>query len=208
MSHLLRALGLFLILATTSAAACTVKPVRGWDAQIDPAKINAKLISQSITAYTNQARCASGRSALKYDKNLTKASDIHSAWMAKASTMTHTQNVGKHRDLVKRLKASRSKFKVTAAENIGRMSRMTFQGSNRFKIIDASACKFAISNNAPIPPRSYENLAQEIVALWMTSPTHKKNILKSKVKRHGAMIGFDPKGKHCGDFYITQVFAG
>ena len=199
---------IFFLLFTQTAQACTVKLPRGSDAVVDPKKVNDKLMSQTILAYTNQARCAAGQKPLKYDKKLTTAADIHSAWMAKARKMTHTSNVSGQTDLAARLKKTRATFKVTAAENIGKLSRMAFPRGASFRIKDAAACKFTTKDGSPIPSQSYQSLAREIVGLWMASPSHKKNIMKPRVLRHGATVGFDAKGQHCGDYFVTQVFAG
>lgn len=198
----------FVITAPMAATACNAKRVRGSDAVINPEKINANLMSKAILAYTNQARCEAGRSNLKHNRALTEAATIHSIWMGNSRKMVHNSNIRKQRDLGARLKLTGAKFRVTAAENIGKLSRMAFPRGVAFRIKDASSCQFTWNNGAPINPQTYDSLAREIVGLWMASPSHRANIMIAQVKRHGAMIGFDRKGPHCGDYFVTQVFAG
>lgn len=197
-----------LFLVPSLAMSCSLTRVKGANTAINPNKINDGVLAASILAYTNQARCKAGRSALKSDKALIKMAQVHSKWMAGAQKMSHKSTVRGWKTLGDRLKKARAKFRVTAAENIGTTSYLAFPRGVQFKIVNAAKCQYKYNNGKPIPAHTYDSLAKEIVGLWMASPKHKANIMIKQVDRHGATVRYDPKAQQCGKFYATQVFAG
>lgn len=194
-------------LLPTAAAACP-KPSYS-AAQHNPIptrNINQRLFSDALRKEASYARCKQGYSKLKTANGLTGIASSHSKWMAKASKLSHTSSVPGQKKFSLRIKISGVKFR-SAAENIARFNRYQL-GTTAFKIISKSGCKFASSSGQEIAAHTYASMAQTVVAGWMGSSGHRKNLLIRRIKYTGGGIGFDPSGDFCGHFYITQDYAG
>ena len=86
--------------------------------------------------------------------------------------------------------------------------RSTPIDGSSFRIHDAAACGFATASGQPIPPHSYNSLARTMVGLWMKSSGHRRNILDPKVSMVATAVGFAAGAPYCGQFYLSQDFAG
>jgi uncharacterized protein YkwD len=206
---------LALVLAATAAlcaapavaAACGRALPAGADAVIEAgAKIDQDRIDAAIRAEVNHHRCKAGLSGLAAAKGLRRVAGTHAGWMARTGDLSHRSTVAGQTTTLTRLKASGLRFRA-GSENIGYLARYRIDGAP-FRIRDAASCGFADPSGRPIPPHSYASLAQQIVGLWMQSPTHRRNILDPRVSKVGSAIGFDAAAPNCGRFYVSQSFAG
>ena len=186
------------------AAACTLKKPAGSDTIPVPGKIKTDLLSKSILAHSNLARCKKGRKGMVYSKKLTKASSGHAEWMAKARKVTHTSTKSRHKNPGDRLKRAGAKFR-TGAENLAATPRMAIPQGKKVGITDAAKCQFTYKGK-PVPARSYDSLAAELVRLWINSKVHRDNLLNPNFKQMGAAVGFDKKAPMCGMFFAAQMF--
>jgi len=209
LQHHVRFVAIVLIMVVTdfhAARACTVAPVTGSEALIRVEAINQRLISATILAEVNNARCRAGLRAVAASGGLAQVAAKHSGWMAGAGQLSHDSTLVGLASLRDRLAASGHSRKG-GTENIGQVQRYLVDTVPGFRITDAATCRFATDDGQPIPAHSYRSLAHTIVDLWMKSPAHKANILNRKVRSLGSGIAFDGKAPWCGVFFLTQTFS-
>jgi len=168
--------------------------------------IDQALFSRAMQMEADYARCRRGRAHVATAPELTEAAAGHSRWMAGARRLDHDSTVPGRRSLKARMRATGLRFR-SAAENIAAFDRYRFP-DGAFRIRNADACIFATQAGKPIPPHSYASLAQAVIAGWMNSPGHRKNLLHRRIRLVGAGLGFDPTAPYCGRFYITQDYLG
>jgi len=201
--------GAALLLALPTAAdACARKVSKAAAQTVVPAsRINQKLLGDAVRAEVNYHRCRVGLSEVaSAGTPLAKEARNHSRWMAKSQQLTHRSTVPGRASLKQRIKASGLPFR-TGSENIGMVHRYQID-NRRFKILNASQCKFATPQGQPLPAHSYASLARQIVDLWMDSPPHRRNILDRQARKVSTAVAFDPNAKYCGRYWLTQNFIG
>ncbi len=201
--------GTVLLFTLPSAAdACTRKVSKTAAQTIVPAtRINQKLLSDSVRHEVNYHRCRAGLSPVaNAGAPLAKEARAHSRWMAKSQQLTHRSTVPGRASLKQRIRASGVNFRI-GSENIGMVHRYRID-NRRFRIVNASQCKFATQQGQPLPAHSYASLARHIVNLWMNSPGHRRNILDRGAKQVSTAVAFDPKAQYCGRYWLTQNFIG
>lgn len=194
-------------LLSGAAPACSRASVGGADAPIRPeSRIDQALADAAIRAELNYQRCRAGLPALTEAGGLRKVAGQHAKWMAQARTLSHRSGTPGQATTLARIKASGVKFRA-GSENIGQIARFQIDGRS-FRIAASSSCQFLGGSGGTIPPHSYSSLARTIVAYWMASSAHRRNILDRRVTRVGSGVGFDPSGPYCGSYYVSQNFAG
>jgi uncharacterized protein YkwD len=193
--------------AAGTASACSRDTVSGANAVIDPrGGIDAALLDAAIRSELNYHRCKAGRSALSGNVGLRQVAGTHAKWMAKTATVSHQSGVAGQSTLKARMSTSGVKFRA-GSENIGMVHRFRIDGQS-FRIRDAGSCSFATQAGETIGAHSYGTLARHMVDLWMASSKHRKNILDPKVSMVGSAAGFNAKAPYCGQFFMSQNFAG
>lgn len=201
--HIFLIVGFVSLIAGAASAACTKPGYSGAFLKAIPTKgINQDLFSQALTLEASYVRCQKGRKALGDAAQFVKVSAGHSVWMASKRKLDHKGARG----FRGRMRSGGVQFK-TAAENIAAVERFQFP-SGQFKIRNASACKFASQSGQAIPVHSYASLAQTVIAGWMGSNGHRKNLLNRRMKLAAGGLGFDASAPHCGRYYITQNYFG
>jgi uncharacterized protein YkwD len=199
------AVAIALSLAAGSAAACSRSMPAGADTVIQPGqKINSALIDAAVRVEVNYHRCKAGLSALQSSPNLAKVAETHARWMAKSLKVSHKSSVGGQSTLKARLSTSGVKFR-TGAENIGMVHRFRIDGMS-FKI--RGECAFATGGGQSIPAHTYASLARTVVGYWMASPGHRKNVLNRQVSMVGSGAALNTNAPYCGQFFLSQNFAG
>ncbi|MFQ5438787.1 MAG: CAP domain-containing protein [Paracoccaceae bacterium] len=168
--------------------------------------IDQALFSRALMIEANFVRCQHRRRPLKLKRSLTDVSAAHSRWMARARNLSHASTVPGKRRLFGRALASRLPFR-RASENLVALSHYRF-GPEKFRILNASACRFAYHDGRAVPRHTYASLARDSVAMWMNSPGHRRNLLARGARLTGSGVGFDPHAPYCGTFYITQEYLG
>lgn len=198
----------FLLTQPSAADACTRNVTKTAAQTVVPAgRINQKLLSDAVREEVNYHRCRAGLSPVSNaGAPLAKEARAHSRWMAKSQQLTHRSTVPGRASLKQRIRASGVNFR-TGSENIGMVHRYQID-NRRFKILNASQCKFATQSGQPLPAHSYASLARHIVNLWMDSPGHRRNILDRQAKKVSTAVAFDPNAQYCGRFWLTQNFIG
>lgn len=198
-------LGLSLLPVVQAFAACAKPDYSSAMQKVIPTSgINQAQFSQALQMAASFARCKAGGGPLATHPKLTAVAALHSQWMAKNSKLSHKSTVSGMQTMANRLRSTG--LGVSAgAENIAGFDRFVFP-TEPFKITSASACKFKTQSGKPIPAHSYASLAEMVVAGWMGSSGHRKNLLNKRYKQAGGGIGFDAKAQFCGRFYITQDY--
>lgn len=207
LAPILAALALLALPGTALANACSKPKYSAAFLKPIPTRgIDQALFSRAMQMEADYARCSKGRSHVATEDRLTGIAAGHSKWMAGARKLSHNSTLAGKRTLKARVKGAGLRFK-TAAENIAAFDRFRFP-KGAFKIRNASACKFATQAGKPIAAHSYASLAQTVVAGWMKSPGHRKNLLHGRIRLVGAGLGFDASAPYCGRFYVTQDYLG
>ncbi len=208
-AHAAAALAAFVVLsAAGSSSACSRASVAGAEAMVQPGSgINVALVDAAILSELNYQRCKAGRGALSANAGLRDVAATHAKWMARTATVSHKSGVAGQSTLKARMSSSGVKFHA-GSENIGMVHRYKIDGGAMFRIRDAGSCSFATSAGQPIGAHSYGSLARQMVDLWMASSGHRKNILDPKVSMVGSAAAFNANAPHCGQFYLSQNFAG
>lgn len=203
------AAGCLLTVVTVGGAEACTRSVSAKAAQtvVPAARINQTLLNQAIRAEVNFHRCRAGLSPLAdAGRGMSREATKHSEWMAKTQQLTHRSTVAGAATLKQRIKNAGIRIR-TGSENIGMVHRYQID-NRRFKIIDSNACQFTTQDGQPLPAHSYATLARHVVALWMESPGHRKNILDRRVTKMSTAVAFDPNAQYCGRFWLTQNFVG
>ena len=197
---------ILLIAPTAVAAACRAPVFPAGSARTIPAdRPDQGLFSAAVLAAVNAERCKAGRGELAGEGGLTGVAAAHAGWMARAQKLSHRSTTPGQTSLKAWLKASGATFR-TGAENIAAYDRYAY-GTQVFVVKDAARCRFT-QNGRAVPAHSYESLARAVVAGWMASSGHRKNILDRRMKLVGSGLALDRKAPNCGRFYIAQDFAG
>ena len=203
------ALAVAITVALGSAAeACARKTVSGGSKLVPQNRIDQAVLDRAILAEVNYWRCKRGLSKLKGTSKLRKTATNHSKYMAKVRSLTHKSRVSGQQTTAARITGSGLSKVRRGSENIGVLYRYQFDAGRRFKIASSAQCQFATNSGKPIPPHTYSSLARMIVKLWMESPSHRVNILDRNVQMTASAAWFDPRASYCGQFYVTQQFAG
>ena len=192
---------------TVSASACDRPTVAGGQTIVEPSgKFNQRIFDEAIRSEVNFYRCKSGLKPLAAAPRLARVAQTHAKWMAKATTVSHNSTVAGQSTVKARIIASGIPIRA-GSENIGMVHRFQIDGSS-FRIRDSAACNFANAAGQQIPAHSYNSLARHMVGLWMGSSGHRRNILDPKVSMVATGAGFQPNTPYCGQFFVSQDFAG
>lgn len=192
--------------STTADAGCSSKRVSGENKPVPAAGLNQALLDKLIIDQVNLERCRRGLSVLQLNTGLRTQAANHSKWMAQSQTLSHKARSGSAKRLKDRLRKSGVRFR-TGAENIGMVPLYNI-ARKRFLIRSSSACQFTSTNGHTLGRHSYRSLANLIVREWMASSGHRKNILSRKMRFAGSGAAVQPRAKHCGAVFLTQIFAG
>lgn len=171
------------------------------------AKPSQSTWSKALLLATNEARCKQRRGSLRGSGGLVKAAATHSRNMSRTRTFGHTTRVSGSQTMKKRIRGAGVRYR-RAAENISRLPAFQFRFNQNYRIVNASACEFHYSGTSSrIPQQTYESLAKTVVAQWMASPGHRKNLLLGGIDKMGGGVAFSNTGA-CGRYYITQNLTG
>jgi len=198
-------IGVLAIPTGQALAACTAPSYSSAMRKAIPTTgINQAQFSQALQLAASFVRCKAGTKPLALHPKLTTVAATHSQWMAKHAKLSHKSTVSGMQSMAIRLRSTGLRIGA-GAENIAGFERYNFP-AGAFTITNAATCKFKSQSGKPIPAHSYASLAETVVAGWMGSPGHRKNLLNRQYQHTGGGLGFDPKAQFCGRFYITQDY--
>jgi uncharacterized protein YkwD len=175
--------------------------------RIGKEKVDVQLLEAAIFHQTNLARVALKLPVLKHSWAMQWMARQHSTEMAALQYFEHTSPVPENRTMGDRLKKV-GLVNVTAAENIAVLPAKEM-GSGSYIIRDnpdGSEVMIDQATGAKIDYCTYEGLAKAVVAQWMNSPTHRKNIVDKRYQYLGIGVGRGLYDKGQDSFYMTQNF--
>lgn len=192
--------------ALASQGSCNTQLSRTADSRtVSADALDQGLFNDAILYYVNIERCNRGLTPLRSDNKLIRATSQHSRHMASNAYVSHKSQQSGYRNLRDRLAKARVNYRV-AGENV--IKSFVFAFNRQAVGGDRANCKFNYkSNGNPVPRHTYDTLAKDLVALWMASATHRKNILHRDYRRAGATFGVDADLNYCGTVYAAQNFA-
>lgn len=196
------------IFASAAAAECTrTMPARAETTLIPDRAIDQNLLDAAVRQEVNFHRCRAGLRGLKAaGKRVEKMAEGHATWMASTQMLSHRSTLPGRVSLRDRFARSGVSYQ-SGAENLGMVHRYQID-NRRFKILDASTCKFADSQGNALGPHSYGSLAREIVQLWMESPKHRENVLHRDLREVATAAVADGRSGYCGRLWVAQNFVG
>ncbi len=202
------ATALVISLATAQAQSCSRAGLPASAAQVVPTNnLNQSLFNQAVLSEVNFARCKAGLSPVQLAAGLMDVADKHANWMARKGTLSHRSTVRGQTSVQERVLASGLNVR-RGSENIGNLPRYQFGGSRKIFVKNSARCEFTTTSGRQISPHSYATLASEIVGMWMDSSGHRKNVLDRNATAIGSALGYDASASFCGQYFLSQNFAG
>lgn len=197
-------LAVVLLAMASPSWACYRTPSSGH--YIPQSGIDQAVLSRAILKEVNYVRCRKGLPSLALaPRKLTHVAEGHSAWMAANGQMSHQGGRQTGRTLTDRVRRAGLSPR-TYAENLAYLPRFQF-GGRHFRVSDRATCSFTTMDGRSVSAHSYESLARTVVAMWMDSPGHRRNLL-SKSQREMVAAARVMPDDYCGRFYVTQIFTG
>lgn len=200
------ALGLTIAFGSAAYAGCARLVVSGAD-QTMPAKgaLNQGLLERALLAEVNYRRCRIGRDALSPISKLREPARNHSAWMAGAMRLSHRSSVAGRATPADRVRSAGLRPRAYA-ENLAQIP--LYNLTPRFRVVDQARCRFVTPGGRRVGLHSYASFAYKVVALWMESPGHRRNLVSRKTTHLASAAVVNPRSNYCGDIFVTQIFVG
>ncbi|MEL6168951.1 MAG: CAP domain-containing protein [Pseudomonadota bacterium] len=193
--------------SATAADACGRATLPGDVHQVIPQNgIDDLLLDVAIRAEVNRMRCGYGLPPVnRAPDRLASVANDHSVWMAGSGRLSHKSTARGRQTLGQRIAASQVRVQV-ASENLAVLPRYRF-GDRRFFVENAGACRFKTTRGETVKAHTYYTMSKEVVARWMASPGHRRNILDPSA-RALSTAGAGSQSGTCGRVWITQKFVG
>jgi uncharacterized protein YkwD len=168
---------------------------KAFNEQIDIKNFNSELLNAAVFFVTNEIRKKNKLPFLKYNSALEAAANMHSTDMAKDDFFSHTNTKNKkHKEPEDRATLAGIQ-NPHIAENITEGFILQYN-SNESVITGESGIFYKDENYIPIPSRTYLELADDLLKIWMNSKAHRENILAADALELG-----------CGSaFYVMKDF--
>ncbi len=151
------------------------------------------LIESLVREKVDSLRLSRHLNALRYDFVLNKAAEDHAFYLMARQEVSHYQRFYKKHDVMQRLLYFGAENLTLAGENVlwQHPRRLLHWDKNRKKYI----ARFFYT---------YDSLAASIVAAWVKSPSHYRNLLKPGYTTTAVAVAFDNRKK---ELTCVQVFA-
>ena len=177
------------------------------------------LFGTALVHYVNVERCAQGLSTLAPIPGLNAAATQHAQDMARLDFFDHVSPVPGRETLANRL-APTGVSLSRIAENLGQTFMVAYEPGREYRTVNASTCAFTYDFGAGVtdtvgtlvgrpphllPRNSYATAAQALVAGWMASPGHRRNMLDPAFTRHGGGFAVSEPQTLCGRILATQI---
>ena len=176
------------------------------DRTVEPGGLDQALMARAIRIGINRERCQRSLVPLGEASSATRAATRYAQTMARYGFLAHRSPVQGAETFSKRLAAEHARYRM-AGENLARTPLYAL-GQKPFVVVDGGRCLFSRTNGQPIPKRSYRVLGDHLVAMWMGSAEHRKNMLHPEFRRVGLGVGIRPETGTCGEVFAAAVFLG
>ncbi|MEM6785066.1 MAG: CAP domain-containing protein [Bacteroidota bacterium] len=188
---------LTLFLTVLSAGGCTITPPTTEDRRAEavesappapPSSLSIAAIERAVFEAANEARRQQGLAALGPDAALAQIARKHSARMATAGFFAHRDDLGQQP--ADRAQADGYDYR-RFGENLFRGALWDTRTTRRSPLGEVS-----VAYNWHTPA----TLADEVVEGWLTSPSHRDNLLSPDYARMGIGVATDDES----DVFVTQ----
>ena len=168
-----------------------------FQAEVDPADPNQRLLSGALRRLVNGERCRRGLAPLGLSQPAVRAAAGQAGTMARYNMMSHTSPLPGRETLERRLAAEQIARYRLAAENIARSAAASL-GQREGVCLGRSAT----------PDATYAELAEGLFGMWIQSEKHRRNILEPRFRAVGSGIAVNPEKYSCGEVTAAMVFLG
>jgi hypothetical protein len=161
------------------------------DFAIDPPNLSSKYLTYLVKLGIDSVRNLKKLTPLQFDSHLEAAAQDHALYLLSNPNAGHYQKIQNKRSVADRIDFYGGSFKRTG-ENIQQSSLI--EQINLYKHID----NYTFRNGY------YRQTARNIVAGWVSSPPHYKNLLQTDFRFTGVAIGYDTLSNV---LRVVQVFS-
>ena len=182
-----------------SAASCqaVTAPASKFDAQVNPAEPNQRLMSQAFQRVVNRERCRQGLEPLGRSPAAIQAAAGHARTMATYDFMGHDSPIIGRETLERRLDAEGIGSFRFAAENVARSAASALSPRD-----DICLDRVAAAN------ATYAHLAEGLYNMWIASSSHRTSVLQPRADALGAGVAVNPRKYQCGEVAAAMVLVG
>ncbi len=176
---------------------------------IDFENIDLALLDAAVFHETNRRRVENDLPALDFEPVLREAAAVQVRGMIRMQTISH-----KHPDADKKTLGDRFGLLGIDTDMLAENVAMTFgisyeSGTKVYKQRKAGRMVFSDKpGGTPIPPHTYASFSEHLLAEWMASPGHRRNILTKDLMTLGTSSLHDRSALGMDAFYSAQEFAG
>jgi uncharacterized protein YkwD len=156
------------------------------DKTVDYSNPDTSILDAAIFHLTNVERKRIGLKALKFSKALYKSSMLHNAEMIRHGYLSHQNKRGM--DFFDRILQQDKSFRM-GAENIATILPFKVGASVKYTYKKRNGkFEYHTLDGKPLLLETYRTMATKLVANWMNSPGHKKNILNKELTHIGCSL--------------------
>jgi uncharacterized protein YkwD len=173
---------------------------------IDPQKVDQALLAAALFHETNRLRQKHGRPPLGRDARLDAAARMQATSMARKNYLDHINPHDPERRTPKdRAQMAGFEFRFLA-ENVATQFAIQYQSGRTVYRVPAGTGFSYRSDGPPIPRHTYRTFAAVVLAQWMDSPGHRRNILSDEPERFGSDCRLRQGQSGLDQFYCVQLF--
>jgi uncharacterized protein YkwD len=202
-------LGLAMMSVATAFATPRAAPTE--NSLIDPVHFRGDVAARAIFEETNRQRVAAGLPALAPLPAAQTAAQWQAQFMAQTGMVSHVNTIDPNRrNLEDRARAAGIAYRFVA-ENAAMNFAVAYEPHRPFftRPGPAGAPLFSYSiHGPPLAFHTYAGLARAVVAQWLNSPGHRRNLLSREPSYLGcaAAPGARDVSHGLGNIYCAQVF--
>ncbi len=178
---------------------------------IDPAHFRAEVAARALFEESNRQRVAAGLPALAPLAAAQTAAQWQAQYMAQTGTVGHVNTIDRSRRSVDdRARAAGIAFRFLA-ENVAMNFATDYEPRRPIYSRPGpkgEVIRSYVPNGPPMAYHTYAGLARVVVAQWMNSSGHRKNLLSRDAQYLGcaAAPGLRDVSHGLGNIYCAQVF--
>ena len=176
---------------------------------IDFENIDLGLLDAAVFHETNRHRIENKLPALSFEPALREAAAVQVRGMIRMQKIGHTHPDADKKTLSDRFELLGIETHVLA-ENVAMVFGIRYKsGTNVYKRKEGGKMVFSEQpDGTPISPHTYASFSEHLLAEWMASPGHRRNILTKDLKTLGVSSLHDRSALGMDAFYSAQEFAG
>jgi uncharacterized protein YkwD len=206
-----RALLLAVALSSLASTAARGREAAVIDDAIDPAHFREEAAARAIFEESNRQRVAAGLPALGPLPAAQRMAQWQAQFMAQTGSISHVNTLDRsRRNIDDRARAAGVAYRFLA-ENVAMNFAVDYQAGRPIYTWRGSRGELVFSyaaNGPALPFHTYAGLARAVVAQWLNSPGHRRNLLSRDAQYLGcaAAPGLRDLSHGLGNIYCAQVF--